>query len=1192
MHVTDISIDGYGVLSSLRITGLTEGLNVLYGTNGSGKTTILHFLRGIFCGFEESARLRLLPPLKGEHPGGSVAVTSEATRCEIIRRFRPGHDDTLAFQARPQEVRPPGAGGIEGERQDLASSLRSTLSRLDPDLMRVVFAITGSEGQAVESMLRLALRDGIPLTHRGGEAHWLHGTLSDVTRERADLMTGEPPRGRLAELEQRKQELSAEIAAAQASQVREQSVWKQEVDALRQEAARLERECTWNHAELQAVESDLTELQQRMWKPVSSAPTAPIVDECEARTDPSPEWVREIERIDARIARAQQVLRDLADSRKQLSLAQADLMGNGPVRQQDTFDRQRASLSAIERRVIELHETLKQPPGSTAGAIEPAAAGGAPAPDSPTPASPPRLVRELREQVALICQNLGSQQSVHEQSRLRSERKEIDRCERELTRQIQRLRRRRDELLHDPGRTPAERLRYRTKQESRYCRCEAHPDVSTAGTASRRTADCPVHPPGEMVPFVREDGSLNRDTRGSGHESQSRGTRHHQDAARCQEWLERRDELRERWQAACRSRNEVRSRLKELEDQSFRFAEDRSVQQKRHEYASLEQRLADAREQWDSLAILQIVLQKTQQRIQVETPAEVIREASEYLKRLTDGRYHGFRFREVRKDTAHSARKNRNGAEHDVLRDCELLIATHAGTELPLHALSRGTLEQAAFSLRLALHHEYRRRGIRLPLILDDVLTDSDEQRIRNAAEILMEQPGQVLFFTCQEHLADLFESLGAFVHALPGSVRNRQIPPDVMSPREVTEAEHGQTGGAETREFHDHPVPPTAAVPDPHFRSAPSDRVQPDDPHWLQTHSPAGSVPSLGEQMARRLGALGVRCVTDLIELDPESTEIPLESLQIAAATLRQWQAEARLLVCVPDLTGRDAQLLVNSGIHSPSELAEADAADLHRRVRQVQTRTTGEQSLHWLSPEAEWPSQKAVAQWIRSGRRARSYRQAREASVRRRLHLRSGRTVRIDAPHTPRERAAGHPDGAPAPSSNEATDATAHVRLHPSSEGIHPAAVLERDWTFNLRMDSPVIDAPSIGPRTAERLERIGVMTVSDLVHRDATEIVQRLHGQRIAVETVRSWQQQAVLVCQVPDLRERDSQLLVACGITAPEQLAARTPAELLSLVGPFITSQPGRRLLRTDPAPGLDDVAGWIERARRALELRAA
>ena len=41
MRITDLEIDGFGVWSGLRIEKLAEGLNVLYGPNEAGKTTLL-----------------------------------------------------------------------------------------------------------------------------------------------------------------------------------------------------------------------------------------------------------------------------------------------------------------------------------------------------------------------------------------------------------------------------------------------------------------------------------------------------------------------------------------------------------------------------------------------------------------------------------------------------------------------------------------------------------------------------------------------------------------------------------------------------------------------------------------------------------------------------------------------------------------------------------------------------------------------------------------------------------------------------------------------------------------------------------------------------------------------------------------------------------------------------------------------
>src|SRR5690606_30696150 len=62
--------------------------------------------------------------------------------------------------------------------------------------------------------------------------------------------------------------------------------------------------------------------------------------------------------------------------------------------------------------------------------------------------------------------------------------------------------------------------------------------------------------------------------------------------------------------------------------------------------------------------------------------------------------------------------------------------------------------------------------------------------------------------------------------------------------------------------------------------------RLHANSVYWLEPTSPVDQVPSIGSQMARRLGTIGVREVRDLIELNPEILEIPLNSLQMSETT------------------------------------------------------------------------------------------------------------------------------------------------------------------------------------------------------------------------------------------------------------------------------------------------------------------
>ncbi len=87
------------------------------------------------------------------------------------------------------------------------------------------------------------------------------------------------------------------------------------------------------------------------------------------------------------------------------------------------------------------------------------------------------------------------------------------------------------------------------------------------------------------------------------------------------------------------------------------------------------------------------------------------------------------------------------------------------GNALAVHVLSRGTREQIFLSLRLALVSAYARRGIRLPVVMDDVLVNFDVTRAKAAAKVLAQfahSGHQLLVFTCHEHL-------GAFVSRRPG---------------------------------------------------------------------------------------------------------------------------------------------------------------------------------------------------------------------------------------------------------------------------------------------------------------------------------------------------------------------------------------------------------------------------------------
>jgi hypothetical protein len=75
----------------------------------------------------------------------------------------------------------------------------------------------------------------------------------------------------------------------------------------------------------------------------------------------------------------------------------------------------------------------------------------------------------------------------------------------------------------------------------------------------------------------------------------------------------------------------------------------------------------------------------------------------------------------------------------------------------------------------------FARRGVNLPMVLDDVLVNFDIERTRRAAEVISEFAAaghQVFLFTCHEHMWGIFKELQADCRRLP---RRNGLPEPVV---------------------------------------------------------------------------------------------------------------------------------------------------------------------------------------------------------------------------------------------------------------------------------------------------------------------------------------------------------------------------------------------------------------------------
>jgi hypothetical protein len=233
------------------------------------------------------------------------------------------------------------------------------------------------------------------------------------------------------------------------------------------------------------------------------------------------------------------------------------------------------------------------------------------------------------------------------------------------------------------------------------------------------------------------------------------------------------------------------------------------------EIAEIEQELEGHLHRRRLLEKAAFLLEETRASFARDHQPAVLREASRWLTRLTEGHYTSIT------TSIHEAR-----------------LEVHDSEGLPWSPdrLSRGTREQVFLALRLALVRDLERHGVRLPVVIDDALVNFDDARARAAARVLVEfvadEPGerQMLVLTCHAHVATIFTEAGAHVRSLS----------DPSAPWQRTRQRSARIAAAEPA-----PAPKPRPKPAPAPQPAPEPRVEhTGEPTWEAEQFFFGSSP------------------------------------------------------------------------------------------------------------------------------------------------------------------------------------------------------------------------------------------------------------------------------------------------------------------------------------------------------------
>jgi len=154
------------------------------------------------------------------------------------------------------------------------------------------------------------------------------------------------------------------------------------------------------------------------------------------------------------------------------------------------------------------------------------------------------------------------------------------------------------------------------------------------------------------------------------------------------------------------------------------------------------------------------------------------------------------------------------------------------------------------------------------------------------------------------------------------------------------------------------------------------------------------------------------------------------------------------------------------------------------------------------------------------------------------------------------------------------------------PASEAAAPP---DKSAKYRLELTDLLERAPSIGPKTANRLLGHGWRTVADFLAADPSEVARKLNSSWASEDVVAGWQKQAWLVLHIAELSGTAAQLLVGSGYSTVEDVAAADAAEMVGYITEFAQSSQGQRVLRDAKLPDQVTAARWIVAARNARNL---
>jgi len=145
MIIRKLHIDGFGIFKDHTVDDFQPGINVLYGRNESGKSTMLDFIRFTLFGYPRLTDNRR-PPLQGGNHGGSIDIVLK-NDANISSLYRSGKNDVLFRR--------------NGKEYKTEKEWRRFVDHAEADLYKNIYGITLDELTEKDKLTDSQMKDKI-----------------------------------------------------------------------------------------------------------------------------------------------------------------------------------------------------------------------------------------------------------------------------------------------------------------------------------------------------------------------------------------------------------------------------------------------------------------------------------------------------------------------------------------------------------------------------------------------------------------------------------------------------------------------------------------------------------------------------------------------------------------------------------------------------------------------------------------------------------------------------------------------------------------------------------------------------------------------------------------------------------------------------------------------------------------------